>query len=59
MLVIGLVVFGIVKMMRGGNRGGASVETREALPVVDAYTGLPSAPPAAQPPSASLRACPR
>ena len=41
-LVIGLVVFGIIKMMRGGNRG-ASVETHQALPVVDAYTGLPPA----------------
>jgi flagellar M-ring protein FliF len=48
-LVIGLVVFGIIKMMRGGNRGGAGVETREALPVVDAYTGLPSAASAATP----------
>jgi flagellar M-ring protein FliF len=36
-LVIGLVVFAF---MRGGKRG-ARVETREALPVVDAYTGLP------------------
>ncbi len=42
-LVIGLVVFGIIKMMRGGHRGGATMETREALPVVDAYTGLPPA----------------
>ncbi len=42
-LVIGLVVFAVVKMMRRGNRGG-SVETREALPVVDTYAGLPSGP---------------
>jgi flagellar biosynthesis/type III secretory pathway M-ring protein FliF/YscJ len=40
-LVIGLVGFVIARMMRGGNRGG-SVETREALPVVDTYAGLPS-----------------
>ncbi len=42
-LVIGLVVFAIVKMMRGGNRG-TIVETREALPAVDTYAGLPSGP---------------
>jgi flagellar M-ring protein FliF len=42
-LVIGLALFGIIKMLRGGNRGGATVETRAALPVVDAYTGLPAA----------------
>ena len=40
-LVIGLVVFGVVKMMRGGKRG-ANVETQDALPVVDTYAGLPS-----------------
>jgi flagellar M-ring protein FliF len=40
-LVIGLVGFAITRMMRRGNRGG-SVETREALPVVDTYAGLPS-----------------
>ena len=39
-LVIGLVVFAVARMMRGGNRGH-SVETREALPVVDTYAGLP------------------
>jgi flagellar M-ring protein FliF len=39
-LVIGLAVFA---MMRGGKRG-ASMETREALPVADAYAGLPAAP---------------
>ena len=42
-LVIGLAVFGLVKMMRGG-RGGASAQTRDALPVVDTYAGLPSGP---------------
>jgi flagellar M-ring protein FliF len=39
-LVIGLVVFAVIKMMRGGKRG-VSVETRDALPVVDTYAGLP------------------
>jgi flagellar biosynthesis/type III secretory pathway M-ring protein FliF/YscJ len=39
-LVIGLAVFA---MMRGGKRG-ASMETREALPVADTYAGLPAAP---------------
>jgi flagellar M-ring protein FliF len=39
-LVIGLVVFALIKMMRGGKRG-VSVETHEALPVVDTYAGLP------------------
>jgi hypothetical protein len=39
-LVIGLIVFAVVKMMRGGKRGGG-VETREALPAVDTYAGLP------------------
>jgi flagellar M-ring protein FliF len=42
-LVIGLVVFAIVKMMRGGNRGSI-VDAREALPAVDTYAGLPSGP---------------
>ncbi len=42
-LVIGLVVFAMVRMMRGGNRG-ASAETRDALPAMDTYAGLPSAP---------------
>ena len=42
-LVIGLVVFAVVRMMRG--KGGASVETREALPPADAYAGLPPWPP--------------
>jgi flagellar biosynthesis/type III secretory pathway M-ring protein FliF/YscJ len=38
-LVIGLIVFAVVKMMRGGNRGAT---VQEALPVVDTYAGLPS-----------------
>ena len=42
-LVIGLVVFGVVKMMRGGKRG-ASAETQTALPAVDTYAGLPPGP---------------
>jgi flagellar M-ring protein FliF len=42
-LVIGLIVFAIVKMMGGGKRG-ASAETREALPAVDTYAGLPGGP---------------
>jgi flagellar M-ring protein FliF len=45
-LVIGLVVFGLSRMLRGGNRG-ASVETREALPAADTYAGLPPRPPGA------------
>jgi flagellar M-ring protein FliF len=36
-LVIGLVVFAVTR----GRKAGASVETREALPVVDTYAGLP------------------
>lgn len=40
-LVIGLIVFAIVKMMGGKKSGRASVQ--EALPVVDAYTGIPAA----------------
>ncbi len=40
-LVIGLLGFGIARMMRGGNRA-ASVETRDALPAVDTYAGLSS-----------------
>jgi flagellar biosynthesis/type III secretory pathway M-ring protein FliF/YscJ len=43
-LVIGLVVFAVVKMMRGGKRG-ANAETQTALPVVDTYAGLPSGSP--------------
>jgi flagellar M-ring protein FliF len=39
-LVIGLLAFVLARMMRGGQRGG-SVETRQALPVVDTYAGLP------------------
>lgn len=42
-LVIGLLAFVLAKMM-GGGKGGASVETREALPVVDTYAGLPGGP---------------
>lgn len=42
-LLIGLVVFAIVKMMSGGKRAGGA-ETREALPAVDTYAGLPSGP---------------
>src|SRR5579862_3331434 len=45
-LVIGLLAFVLAKMM-GGGKSGASVETREALPVVDAYAGLPGGPAAA------------
>src|ERR1700677_1804477 len=40
-LVIGLVGFAMARMMRGGNRG-ASAETRNVLPAVDTYAGLPS-----------------
>ncbi len=40
-LLIGLAAFGLARMLRGGKRGG-SVETREALPVVDTYAGLPA-----------------
>jgi flagellar M-ring protein FliF len=36
-LVIGLVVFAVAR----GRKAGASVETREALPVIDTYAGLP------------------
>jgi flagellar M-ring protein FliF len=39
-LLIGLLVFGLSRMMRGGNRGAAA-ETQDALPVVDTYVGLP------------------
>jgi flagellar M-ring protein FliF len=38
-LVICLLAFVLAKMM--GGKGGASVETRDALPVVDTYAGLP------------------
>jgi len=38
-LVIGLVVFAMVRMTRGNRR--VSVETHEALPAVDTYAGLP------------------
>jgi flagellar M-ring protein FliF len=41
-LAIGLVGFAMARMMRG-NKGSVSVETREALPVVDTYAGLPPA----------------
>jgi flagellar M-ring protein FliF len=40
-LVIGLVIFAMVRMMRGGKRG-AGAEIRDALPAVDTYAGLPS-----------------
>jgi flagellar M-ring protein FliF len=43
-LVIGLVAFAMARMMRGGNRGAAA-ESRNALPVVDTYAGLPSGSP--------------
>jgi flagellar M-ring protein FliF len=42
-LVIGLLGFAVARMM-GGNKGGASARTQEALPVVDTYAGLPPAP---------------
>jgi flagellar M-ring protein FliF len=45
-LVIGLVVFSLARMLRG-RKTGMSVETREALPAVDTYTGLPPGPAAA------------
>jgi flagellar M-ring protein FliF len=45
-LVIGLVVFALARML-GGRKGGSSVETRQALPAVDTYTGLPPGPAAA------------
>jgi flagellar M-ring protein FliF len=38
-LVIGLVVFAVTR----GRKPGSNVETREALPVVDTYAGLPPA----------------
>jgi flagellar M-ring protein FliF len=38
-LVIGLVVFAVTRRKKG-----ASIETREALPVVDTYAGLPPGP---------------
>ncbi len=41
-VVIGLIVFGIVKMM-GGKKGGHA-DVQQALPVADAYVGLPAAP---------------
>jgi flagellar M-ring protein FliF len=41
-LLIGLIGFALARMMRGG-KGGVSVETRQALPVVDTYAGLPPA----------------
>jgi flagellar M-ring protein FliF len=47
-LLIGLVVFAIARMMRGGKRG-SSAEIHEALPVVDTYAGLPAAAAAATP----------
>jgi flagellar M-ring protein FliF len=48
-LLIGLVAFGLARMMRGGKRG-SSMETREALPVVDTYAGLPAGPAASAAP---------
>jgi flagellar M-ring protein FliF len=39
-LLIGLAVFAVVRMMRGG-KGATSVEARNALPVMDTYAGLP------------------
>jgi flagellar M-ring protein FliF len=41
-LAIGLVGFVLARLMLG-NKGSVSVETREALPVVDTYAGLPPA----------------
>jgi len=40
-LLIGLVGFALARLMRG-RKGGANVETRPALPVVDTYAGLPA-----------------
>jgi flagellar M-ring protein FliF len=40
-LVIGLLVFGLARMMRGGKRG-VSMEAQEVLPAVDTYAGLPA-----------------
>ncbi len=41
-VVIGLLVFGIVKMT--GGKKNARAETQQALPMADAYVGLPAAP---------------
>ncbi len=48
-LVIGLLAFVLARLMGGGKRA-ASVETRQALPVVDTYAGLPPGPPGAAAP---------
>jgi len=42
-LVIGLLSFVMARLMRGG-KGGVTVETQEALPVMDTYAGLPPGP---------------
>jgi flagellar M-ring protein FliF len=47
-LVIGLLAFVLARLMRGGK--GGSVETHEALPVMDTYAGLPPAAPGAAAP---------
>ena len=48
-LVIGLLAFVLARLMGGGKRA-ASVETHQALPVVDTYAGLPPGPPGAAAP---------
>jgi flagellar M-ring protein FliF len=45
-LIIGLIAFGLSRMMRG-KKSGVSMEAQEALPVVDTYAGLPPSPAAA------------
>ena len=48
-VVIGLIVFGVIKMA-GGKKGGGRADVQQALPVADAYVGIPAAPmPGAQP----------
>jgi flagellar M-ring protein FliF len=51
-LLIGLLGFALARLMRGG-KGEASVETRQALPVVDTYAGLPAGPAAGAAPAMS------
>jgi len=47
-LLIGLMGFALARLMRGG-KGGTTVETHGALPVVDTYAGLPPGPSGAAP----------
>jgi flagellar biosynthesis/type III secretory pathway M-ring protein FliF/YscJ len=51
-LLIALLGFALARLMRGG-KGEASVETRQALPVVDTYAGLPAGPTAGAAPAMS------